>query len=98
MKSSVSLKQKLSLAVTDARLFFSTCLSMHIVPVVFALVFIVVAQKNNQNAPMAVKQKSVAATKSISAPSFAWTLVHAARPIQVVALYKVATFTLQLAR
>jgi hypothetical protein len=45
MKLSLTPKNRLLIAVKQSKFFFSGCFSMHIMPVLFALFFIVLAEK-----------------------------------------------------
>jgi hypothetical protein len=66
MKSSDYIQERFASTVKDARLFFSSCLSMHMVPVIFALVFIAVANRNSANKQVTVELNDVQTTVEVA--------------------------------
>jgi hypothetical protein len=99
MKSSDSISSRFASTLRDVKIFFSSCLSMHMVPVLFALILIVVADRktttgmaDTQNLPtVETQQKAVPSIKN-------YVLLNPANMTQVVAIYKASRLVMNVIR
>jgi hypothetical protein len=91
MQHSNNSMQQLKLAVKNARMFFSSCLSMHIVPVLFAVTFIVVAQRSGDRSTPIVNKTVDKKSLVSNAPLLNMLPLNAANASQLIAVYSVAS-------
>lgn len=105
MIPSDSLNSKFRSSLKDVKIFFSTCLSMHMLPVLFALMLIVIANKNtavqagNKSPESAASSGIAARATESSKPALVTTdvvagvnflFLHPTNFSQVVAIYKIS--------
>ena len=104
MNSSDSLSSRFASTFRDVKIFFGSCLSMHMVPVLFALVLIIVADQKNNTRMADIESHSTidsqaTDSQATSVPSIKnYVLLNPTDITQVVAIYKVSRLVLKTVR
>ena len=99
MKSSDSKNGRFASTIKDVRLFFSTCLSMHMLPVVFALVLIVIADRKSNSGTAISETQQAVVNLDASVPSIKnYVLLNPTDMTQVVAIYKASRLVMNVIR
>ena len=99
MKSSDSINSRFASTIRDVKIFFSSCLSMHMVPVLFALVLIIVVDRNSSSRIADTGSPRIVESKAAEVPSIKnYLLLNPQNVTQVVTLYKVSQLVIRTIR
>ena len=99
MNTSDNINRRFASTVRDAKIFFSSCLSMHMVPVLFALILIIVADRKSGSRIADTASPKIVASKTAEVPSIKnYLLLNPYNSTQVVALYKASRLVMKTIR
>jgi hypothetical protein len=99
MNSSDNINSRFASTLRDAKIFFSSCLSMHMVPILFALIFIVVADQKSNSRKADSGSPKIVESKAAEVPSIEnYLLLNPNNSTQVVALYEASRLVMKTIR
>ncbi|RYY20858.1 MAG: hypothetical protein EOO04_19250 [Chitinophagaceae bacterium] len=106
MKSSDSFNSRFASTVKDVKIFFSTCLSMHMLPVLFALVLIIAADQKSNSRIDDTASQTIVVTPNTGAAAITtgahqiknYVLLNPTNMTQVVAIYKTSRLIMKTIR
>ena len=96
MKSSDSINSRFASTIKDAKIFFSSCLSMHMVPVLFALMLIIVAERKANSGKAKTEEAAIVESPVKATGSIAnYMLLNPTNMTQVFEVYKASQVVLK---
>lgn len=99
MKSSDNINSRFASTLRDAKIFFSSCLSMHMLPVLFALVLIIVADRKSSSRMADTQSQTIIVTQEPGVPSIRnYVLLNPTNMTHVVSIYKVSRLVMKTIR
>jgi len=99
MNTSKSINSRFASTLRDAKIFFSSCLSMHMLPVLFALVLIIVADRKSSIRIADTGSSTIVEQKAAQGPSIKnYLLLNPYDMTQVVAVYKISRLVMNTIR
>ena len=99
MNTSDNINRRFASTLRDAKIFFSSCLSMHMVPVLFALILIIVADRKRSSRIADTETPRIVESKAAEVPSIKnYLLLNPHNMTQVVTLYKVSQLVIKTIR
>lgn len=106
MKSSDSFSSRFASTIKDVKIFFSTCLSMHMLPVLFALVLIIAADQKSSSRIEGTASQTIVVTPNTSTTSITggahsiknYVLLNPTNMTQVFAIYKASRLLMRTIR